>query len=199
MKHTRTKRLGGLPIQQVTITATVEWSDGIPHTRTEQGEPAGWTENTEVEITFGRFTLSMSFQDTESNGQSITEPAQWIVDEVATSYRLGDGRKQTLAWGEKPKRKGGHLRLSALPEVLEVVQDAYEDHMALERLQRAQESVHLLESQADAIRSEGAVYGYRQSLSVKEAADIRQLEAAADEARRDLAEAERVATERGVR
>lgn len=195
MTWTRTKQLG-----EATITATLQWSPGYPSTRDDPGEPAGWDENTGAEITCGPFVTYITFSDHELGGNPITEVDDWIVDTVETACRHhqeGGEQMLTLADTCERKRPGGYLRLSALPEVLEVVKDAHEDCMASERLSVLSESLYLLCDQREVIRYEASEAG--RALTAEEDAKLAMLNVAVEDAQIELEHARRYAQERGVK
>lgn len=137
---TRTKQAG-----QTTITATFSFDPGDPSV----GIGPGWGEETGVEIKSGPFLTFLTFIDREEDGSFIPNVEDWIVDQVSVYHgeqwilladsddwnRAVRGRVQPI------KIWRGVLRLSELPEVLEVVQAAYDDYVAAERLSEAQETV----------------------------------------------------------
>lgn len=198
MSYVVTKTVDG-----VIYRATVGWDSGDP----SAGIPPGWSEDTGVEIIAGRFVTYLQWRDITG---TLTDPAEFHVESVELTYHWKDQGKHYITLAYTPhsapglhssmlwtqEEVGSVLRLSALPEVLEVVQGALEDFKAAERLQALQEQLWMMEGEPERIRFAADERG--RGLTAKEQADIRQLETAIDQLRRDLAEALTIAQQRGV-
>lgn len=159
---------GPLSLTHVKITATFKWDSGDPSV----GIAEGWGEDTCAEIECGPFKTwitwcDFSFDTTRAAPGNMRErhrvdvdfndPATWVITQVQHEYRT-EGRSVMLAEADESDPRttsflsGAVLRLSELPEVLEVVREAWADANASARLSAARENVQMLEAEVDAVK-----------------------------------------------
>ena len=132
------------------ITATLQWDSGDPSV----GIPAGWGEETGIEIELDGWTVYLSWSDYDwAHHKPLHDPAEWIVDdfEIATGPSDPRAKLPTALAVLRGQIRSRLLSLSELPDALGVVRAVWGDWRAAERLLAASEALFEVSGEIDRV------------------------------------------------